>query len=366
MKQKIAFIGYYKTFCYQDIGGANSIVRRLSNSMSDSREIFHLTYGAESKEYSSSINDIKQHHFVSFRSMLTFAYNNNILDLMIIYLKPIDYLTVLSFRIFNRSMTFHSLISSLSSSLLKRILYKMQVRRVVNGKIFCVSKQLVSFFKSCGGRVIHLIPPVDDAFFIDSNLRDSKKSKKVRIAFMGRIDLGKGTDIAINYFEKSTLSHEKFEFYVYGYPHESDASSMALHNKLLDEDCKINYVQSPVWDGYSPKVDQFLANLIDEVDLFYLPYRTISSTIDTPLVPLEILARGGLFLATDFPQIKDIISDHRFILPLNEISLISVIDDRILQLTNNHGRGSQGQFLGNLDFKTSSVASLLERSIYEQ
>jgi len=363
--QKIAFIGYYKTFRYQDIGGQNSIVRRISNSMSANREIFHLSYGIESKRFNASINGIKQHHFVNFRSMLHFAYENDILDLIIVYLKPVDYLKLLTFRIFHETMTFHALITGMSSTFLKRTIYKLTTRRVVNGKIFCVSKRLASVFETCGERVIHILPPVDDSFFCDMSFRDKKIPKKIRIAFMGRIDHGKGADIAIKFFENCTLPPERFEFFLYGYPLESDARSLAIHNKLLDKNCTINYVQTLLWNGYSPKVDEFLSSIIDEVDLFYLPYRTINSTIDTPLVPLEILSRGGIFLTTDFQQLRDITYDKQFIQPFSETSKISVIEDRILRLLNEHDPQSQSRFLEELDFKTSSVASLLERSICE-
>tara|TARA_Y100001935_G_C17251666_1_gene481347 strand:+ start:201 stop:1301 length:1101 start_codon:yes stop_codon:yes gene_type:complete len=363
--QKIAFIGYYKAFCYEDIGGTNSIVRRLSNYMSKSMEIFHLTYDVDSIESSSSINGIKQHNFVSLKSMLLFAYKNKITNLMIIYIRPIDYLRLVIFRIFNRSIVFHFLITGLSSSTFKATVSKFIIKRITNGKIFCVSKKLTTAFKDCGSRVAHIMPPVNDSFFTDGSLRDKKSNKKIRIAFMGRIDAGKGADIAINFFEKNNLSTEKFEFYLYGYPHESDPRSMEMHHKLLYEDSRTNYVQSPVWGGYSPKVDKFLANLIDEVDLFYLPYRTINSTIDTPLVPLEILARSGIFLTTDFQQLRDITPDRRFIVSIKEISNMSLIEERILELTNKDYVPKNDNLLEELDFRTSSIAAFLGNKCFE-
>jgi len=234
----------------------------------------------------------------------------------------------------------------------------------LNGRIFCVSKELVTFFKKYEKRVTLLMPPVDDIFFIDSSLQRKKINEKIRIAYMGRIDHGKGSDIAINFFENSTLSQDQFEFYVYGYCHENDRKSVEMHNKLLEKESKINYVQSQVWNAYSPKIDELLSDLIDEVDLFYLPYRTIGSTIDTPLVPLEILSRGGIFLTSDFQQLRDISYDERFILSHSEIPEISIIEERILLLIDEFDSRLHFSFLNQLNFKTSSVASLLERSIF--
>lgn len=362
MKKKIAFIGVHKTFRYQDIGGMNSIVRRLSNSLVENTEIFHLSYGSDVCERGAPINGIEQLQFQSFKSMLSFVSENEISDLIIVYLKPIDYLSIFFFRLLNPAYRFHFLVSGLPSTRFKQFIFKFIARNVLNGRVFCISRQLASLFKTCGRRVVHVMPPVDDAFFVDKRERGGLECRKFRVAFMGRLDLGKGADIAIDYFEKSALPPDDFEFFIYGYPLEGDTDSMAIHERLVNDNGRINYVQSPLWDGYSPAVDKFLADIIDAVDIFYLPYRTIDSTIDTPLVPLEILARRGQFLAPDFSQIVDIVPSSLFLMPKREIYMDSRVDDRILMLIKRASEEEQWLFS---DFRTSLASKLVLQSIYE-
>ena len=52
---------------------------------------------------------------------------------------------------------------------------------------------------------------------------------------MGRLDYGKGADLALKFFLNSKLDTNKYEFYMYTYPWENDSFSMRLHNKLSNQ-----------------------------------------------------------------------------------------------------------------------------------
>ncbi|MEM9502323.1 MAG: glycosyltransferase [Cyanobacteria bacterium P01_E01_bin.43] len=114
---------------------------------------------------------------------------------------------------------------------------------------------------------------------------------------MGRLDWGKGADIALDMFECLAQDAPDCEFYAYAYPWKNDPTSQALHYRLQSHPT-VTYIEAKLVDDLDT-MDANLRASIDAVDVFFLPYRALLSTIDSPLVPMEVAARCKPFVTTD-------------------------------------------------------------------
>jgi glycosyltransferase involved in cell wall biosynthesis len=222
-----------------------------------------------------------------------------------------------------------------------------------NGKIFCVSQRIYDALKKLSKNARLLLPPVDDDFFRNINLKD--ENKKIRIGYMGRLDYGKGADLAYNYFLNSKLDRNKYEFYIYSYPWKNDKFSIDLHNELKSQN-KVTYIETKLFDN-PVEVDKFLAGVIDETDIFFLPYRFMRSTIDAPLVPMEVMARNKPFISTNLQAMQDINYTDNNLLELEMLESVETIDDRILKNLNNISLIQRN--LDRLGYSTSKISQKL-------
>lgn len=356
--KKIAFVGYKNSFSFSGIGGSESIVRRLSLGFLKDFQVFHLKYGHVKEFTKNNTNNIIECNFPSFTEMLSYVEHEQIKNMLVIYLKPYDYFSLAKFILSNPQIFFHLMATGIHSSFLKSSIYLILNSYILNGQIFCVSKRIQNKFSFFTKRISLILPPVDDSFFRTKN--EFKKKSHKRIAYMGRLDYGKGADISINYFNKSNLVNKNYEFYIYAYPDINDKRSIEMH-KSLTESNKINYIETKRWDSYTKEMDIFLANTIDDVDLFFLPYRTINSTIDTPLVPLEILSRRGKFICPNFNQLNEIIFNKDFKITDDLLNNFDLLDKEIEHALNTWDATGYDSFINDLNFKTSNSLSIIKK-----
>ena len=356
--KKIAFLCYKDSFDYNKIGGADAIVRRISNYLSKNNEIFLLQYNLKENFSVKVAKNITQFHFINFEDTLIFLKENNISNTVCIYLKPIDRLTLFLFRRKNSHLIFHILITVFNENILKRWISFIEPTITYNGNIYCISNRIRDTIKLISKKSQLLLPPVDESFFHIQNA-GIKQRKKIRISYMGRLDYGKGADLAFDFFSNSNLDNEKYEFYMYAYPWQKDSFSMELHNKLINQN-KVKYIETKLF-GNPNNVTVFLKQVIDNTDLFYLPYRYMRSTIDAPLVPMEIMSRNKLFITTNIDGIKELAYHTDALLNINELSQLELIEKRIkLVLSKNY---QIDDFVCRLKYKTSNISVLLLKSI---
>ena len=351
---KIAFVGYKDSFHYNKIGGTDAIVRRISNHLGRHNKIYILHY--ESKEYNfiQISENIVQVKFLTLQDMLIFIQENNILNSICIYIKPLDRLKLYLFQKKNSSLIFHTLITVFNEKTFKRWILFIESSITYKGNIYCLSNRIYNSMKRISEDSVLLLPPVDDSFFSDNKI-DIKQKEKIRISYMGRLDYGKGADLAYNYFLNSNLDPNKYEFYMYAYPWKNDSFSMELHNKLNNQS-QVKYVETKLYSNPT-EVDKFLANVIDETDLFFLPYRFMRSTIDAPLVPMEIMARNKPFISTNIGGIKDMAYHSDALLDINELSDYQSITKHIKLILGKDFLIQK--FVNDLGYSTSNIADKL-------
>lgn len=294
---KIAFAGHKNAFDFFKIGGTDALVRRIALCLAQTQPVFILTYcnaAASREEIAPGIFLIR---CTSFQNLLETVTDEGISDVITIYFRASDRLRLITYR---SPVTYHTVLTTYNSALWKRWGLFASSVLCFGGAKFCISKRIKHAMSRISSRAVLLWPPVDDDFFTDANTAPAAKAKersKTRIAYMGRLDWGKGADLAIEFFERTSLSPEAYEFYVYAYPWRNDPFSLKLHTHLQNHPT-ITYVEAKLVDDLD-RMDARLRASIDETDVFVLPYREMLSTIDSPLVPMEIAARGKPLVTTD-------------------------------------------------------------------
>lgn len=346
----IAFVGYRGSFQYKGIGGTDSIVRRIANYVSKNHSVALVTYGHSSTSETDVAKNIKQVCLKSSKDL--FRYINladDIEHLICIYLRPVD--IIRSFFSIKRKDTCHWIVTSYNQSTFKRLSLFILLSAIYNGVLFCVSPRIYDLASKFSSRSKMLYPPVDDNFFLESSMEVI--SSPVKVGYMGRLDYGKGADIAYNYFQ--VLSNDpRFECCMYSYPHSSDFFSMDLHRQLKNQSL-VRYQETEL-HSYSQETDVYLGSIIDSTDIFFLPYRYIESTVDSPLVPLEIMARGKPFLCLELPELSFMKYHNLAFISKGEINSL-VLSDRLLDvIQENWDKECVVSFSRKIRYKTSHVS----------
>ncbi len=361
--KKIAFISLEGTYAFNKIGGIDSIIRRLTKEYSGmSIECYLLSFNSITENTEEVFHNVFEIKLKSLNHCLAFIKNQEIKESIIVYLPFKERIKFLftNKKVFSR---FHILITVYNSCLIKRlILFFESIISYRNGYKICLSSRIYKWMRIFSSKSILLIPPVDDTFFNEKKV--SKRSIK-KIAFMGRLDYGKGADIAVDFFKYINEHYKDLQCYVFGYPWAQDPFSRKLHSYLSNQK-QINYVETKLLK-YDKKVDDFLKVTIDKIDLFILPYRFMHSTIDTPLVPLEILARGKNFIGPRIGVLKDLVPDNHLLLKQSNIGNIELFKSVQYYFDNINDYYSQNiKLIDKLNYKTSSVSIQLLKYLLEK
>jgi glycosyltransferase involved in cell wall biosynthesis len=350
--QKLVFYGLYGSFSIEKVGGIESIIRRLANvHISNGGKVVLIYYG--SKKYNiteEKDGEIKIINTVSFVDALKELNSYKKSIIINIYSTPIQRIR---HHFFKKKYNYFIILSSFPESLIKQLLIKLQTRFIKKKvKYITLSKRINSRLVFKNTKSFFLPPPIMDDFFAKKN--EINKPIKI-IAFMGRLDFGKGADIAYDVFNHlSKNSVLKFNFYSYYWKNDEWAQILS---KKIKKHPRMNLIEESV-DNYSKDIDVKLANCIDSTDLFFLPYRFLMSTIDTPLVPLEILSRNGRIYTTDFEPFDDLKPLGCNVFPTKKLNNINFLSQTILEILNRPIKDN------NLTaYKASNVYSILLKNV---
>ncbi|MEO0230922.1 MAG: glycosyltransferase [candidate division WOR-3 bacterium] len=351
---KIAFFGLKQAFDYFQIGGTESFIRRLSlKLLHNEMSVDYILYGNnENNEFNSSRINLR--YFKTFEDSLNFINSKEYNHIITIYLLRKDRI---KFALFRRKRSnlikFHFIYFSWPDSWLKKKLYFQEAKFFpYNGKLFCISKRQYEYVKRWANNVVYLLPPVPDNYFL--KLEEKPINEKIRITFLGRVDPGKGIDEVIEIF-KTLKGNDKFDCSIYGIHIPEHKESFKIHNFLKNQD-EIKYIEVER-KKYSPEVEEMVRNVLKNTDILILPYKKLSSTIDTPLTLLEAMASLCVVITKPFGNIPDIYGKSKFIIPsenfvnntlnlLNSITYKDLIEERKRIYERNN----------ILNFKASSVA----------
>lgn len=283
---KIAFFGRYGSFDHGHIGGTNSLVRRLSTELVRRWhfQVDHVLYGQATREI-THLPGLRSRYYRTLSEALEVLTEYD--HVVTIYLPPRDLLTYMHFRARHRRITqFHMLYQIWPESAVKRELM-FALNRVIpfSGRSFAISPRLVHRIKHWDRQAVLLWPPVPPYYYMP--LSQKTFSDKIRISFLGRIDMGKGVLETIDIFNAlADCSEVKIVFY--GIYWESDPTAVQLHHQLSKQR---HFPYMPIkFTNHSDQIDEMVRSVLRDTDIFIQPYRKLSSTIDTPLLILEAMA----------------------------------------------------------------------------
>ena len=284
---KIAFFGLRNSFDADHIGGMDSIVRRTALRLAEQGdEVALVLYGcaeSTSRRLSEGIEIQKLQTLADALRVLEEQYDH----VVTIYLKPRDRLAYARFRkSHEESVRFHHLYSGWNESRLKRELLFAEARLFpFNGCVFCVSPRIYLYVSKWARRAELLLPPVSNSYFCNSE--DKPDDGILRITYAGRLDPEKGTSEAVEVFRR-LAGRANIAARVCGFVWSHNPEAIGLHKSLLADP---DIVYEPVmYQAWTPEVDENLIQLLRQTDILLLPYRKLSSTVDTPLLLLEGMA----------------------------------------------------------------------------
>jgi glycosyltransferase involved in cell wall biosynthesis len=357
---RIAFFGLADSFDPRHIGGTNSIVRRIAAALAAmGDEVDLVLYGCDHDATESIGERVEVLRFRVFDDALR-ALKGDYRHVITVYLKPHDRLIYAWFRKSHAGrIVFHHFYVDWRPSSLRRKVFFAEAQLVpFNGWLFCISPRIHRHVSRWDRRSVLLLPPVCEAFFCQP--ADKPDSGTLRITYAGRVDPLKGTHEAIDVMSRF-CGRDDVQTCISGFAWSHKADTMALHEKLLAHP-GIKY-QPVDYHEWSPEVDGNLALLLRKTDIFLLPYRELSSTIDTPLLLLEAMAALCAVVTPPMGDLHEIYGDSEFNLSnsWNSDEATALIEKNRSRLCAERSRLVRRR--SDLRFDTQSVTEKLRKCL---
>lgn len=334
---KIAFFSLAGTFDYFQIGGTDSFMRRITHGLLSKNSSLHTSWifynGKEEKEI-KHLPNFTSKYFKNLKDALNYISEVSLDHLIACYIKPQDRITFAKFRKSTKGVCFHSIPFFYPDSPIRRFLkFSEYFIFPYNGKIFCVSQRQYNYIKKFNNNVVYLLPPVPENYFLKPE--EKPTNDKIKIAFIGRIDPRKGIKEVIEIFT-ALKNNGKFDLAIYGIHIPWDKEGLKIHDWLSNQK-EIKYISFDR-QKYSENIESILREILRTTDVVVLPYKTLESSVDTPLLLLESLASLCVVFTTTVGNINKIY--NIFLLPPRNfvqgfIDLISHISKEEIRIKRN-------------------------------
>ena len=306
---RIAFFALSQSFDLDQIGGTDSIVRRLARRLAERGDDVGLVqYGCPAPvgaRRDDGIEVLKRPTFGEALEALAAQYDH----VVTIYLKPRDRIAYARFRrSHGRRLTFHHVYLGWHERALKRRLLFAEARLApFNGYLFCVSPRIHRHVSRWASRAELLLPPVPEGYFCQPG--DKCDDNKVRVTYAGRVDAGKGTLEAVEVMRR-LAGRPDVEARICGFAWSHKPQTVRLHESLLN-DPAVAY-EAVEYRGWSVDLENAFMRRLRETDVLLLPYRKLSSTVDTPLLLLEGMASLCAVIAPRLGDLHDLYGPSPF------------------------------------------------------
>jgi glycosyltransferase involved in cell wall biosynthesis len=302
MKKKITIISSRGVWSPGGVGGSDSYLRRLTLGLQETgHRVEHVFIEGglyDSRSLRRTIRDIGD------QEAYKLVYRLSLYHRLMFILFDADKERTVSFIPFS------------SIGLKRYIVYKSYL--MVGRKIAVVSSSLFAEINSLTNKkVCLLLPPVPESF-----LSPNKTKERETIIFVGRVDERKGVDLVADLFDRLSL---EYNCIMYGVHIPGDEGVLTLHKRCIRAAWKYVEVSQ---EEYNEKLDVSLKKWLDSATYFIQPYRSIGSTVDTPLLLLEALSRSCTILTSNIDQTKFLNDEFR-------LGLESFVEDAITIIRNS-------------------------------
>jgi len=295
---KIRFLALNNTFSHTQIGGTDSYMRRLSFALIRKEfEVEWVFYGV-AQSSSCKLNGLKISYFEKFSEALDHCRGAETSVLISCYLKPWDRLKLVKLKLCPQ-VKLYFLAFFYPDTTFKKLLRYFETLIIGFSAVFCVSQRLVKFYKKIGCRSVYLPPIIPDEYF-STGYEKLKRTKtnipgKVKALFLGRLDPRKGISEVISLLKLPKLS-SKVKWTISGILIEEDLGNLDAQ-KELEANKQIVFHKEERSD-YSDGVEKRVISFLADAEYFLQPYKSLSSTVDLPLLLLEAQAAGCIVLTT--------------------------------------------------------------------
>ena len=304
------------------LGGSHSIIRRFSQYASEKKIDLQLVTFGDLDNNSVKFEGITWHQttnvYYAIRELVQLDCKN------LIYLYIPLYLRLL-FLIFFRILKSKSKVSkfALEYKLSKGArLVTFLESLLCSGFVYAISDRVAEMYPV--DKVRRFYPPLPASFGPTNKIIG--KPLSLTIGYFGRFCDGKGYPDLPNIFEFIHKYETDVEFFVSGYGE--------LKNKY---DPSLNLTEERVKkDKWSVSFDYELATKYQKNDVLILPYRSLDTTIDCPLVVVEALFLGlVIFVPNNLKKLLLDFSGVRYYQPDNLHNLLKHLYDKPITLTDD-------------------------------
>ncbi|KPJ67045.1 MAG: hypothetical protein AMJ43_06190 [Coxiella sp. DG_40] len=355
----VVFFGIVESFDFWQIGGMESYLRRLAFELTKAgKDVNFVQYGSDSVAAEQAFPGITLYRYRFLDDALEhIAQQASIVLVSALYRK--DRLKFIKFRKANRDIiTFYFVASYWGKSWIRRKCYFLESFIYPNnGGVLCMSPRLLKASDTERIKAKLLLPPVPEDYFIKPE--DKLLKNKIVVTYMGRPVPSKGADDAVKVFAQ-LQGEPDIQTQLCGYCCKDDNESMFIHKFLMAQK-NIKYIHEDN-NRWSESTDAKLIRRLKETDILLLPYRSLRTTIDVPLLLLEGMAANCCIITKPIGDIPEIYGQSSFILPVNDfvpnaVALIKQVrqNPQILR-KERHRIASQ---VMKLSFDTKSISKRL-------
>ncbi len=358
-RMNIAFLGFDRSIDFAHIGGMDSLVRRLALRLAElGDQIEFVHYDAEEEKSERPCDGIELRYFKRLDDALEHLVSSDCDHVVSIYLRPRERLAYARFRrAQKKSIWFHHVYSCWHESRIKRELLFAEARRFpFNGTLFCISPRIHQYVSRWAPRAALLWPSVPNSFFCQPE--EKTNPEKLCLTYAGRIDHGKGITSVLEVFER-LAAYNDIETHLCGFAWSHQSKTVRLHERLL-ADSNIRY-EMVKYEGWSPQVEENLRLLLRKTDILLLPYKKLSSTIDTPLLLLEGMANLCAVITPALGDLYETYGNSEFNLGdnWNADGVVGLVQNSRMFLEDERQRLQKRNSL--LQFNTNSVVEKFRR-----
>jgi glycosyltransferase involved in cell wall biosynthesis len=308
----IRAFGVETSFDFRQIGGTDSFFRRLAVELCRrGHTIEFVHYACEQEGEANPIPNLRVKKFTSFGDALAdLAAASG--PVLVNAVNASDRLHFIRFRRRMRgtidfymvySLFAHTLVGRLKH-FLEAVLYPYQPGTI------CMSHRLVKYVRAMRNRAELLLPPVPVDYF--ASLEEKPGRENLVVAYVGRLEAGKGAHEAVELLE--ALSRESHvEARVSGYTFRKNGEAGELRQRLR-RNGRILF-QEREHRGWTWDLETQIAAELRDIDVLLLPYRRVSSSIDTPLLLLEGMAALCCCATPPLGDIPRVYGPSPFLLP---------------------------------------------------
>ncbi len=363
--KKIRVFGVYGSFGYRQIGGTDSYFRRLCSKLAKRGvPVEFVLYNSpklciEVPEPLFTVRCIG-----CFNDALQYLSEENGV-VLVNAVRGKDRLRFIKFRYQTRNkITWLMVYSLMSEAWWPRFKHFIEARLYAyNGGSLCMSSRLMEYVSRFDKQACFLIPPVDRLFFCDQ--KSKTDCREINVTYIGRLEEGKGAGEALKIME-GLGGDPRFKLKALVYAFDGDLEAEA-YDRSFRAVSGIDYSRRN-HSGWEPLNDKMLANVLAQTDVLLLPYRRVSSSIDTPLLLLEGMASLCCCICPPLGDIPKITGQNPYLVAsenfaIDALSLLQKLDYDDIK------REQQRLFerCCELEFDTESVTdqftSILKREI---